>query len=178
MFTRKNRKVCMVEKGKENFDFNVQKEIGIYKYVSGFGMRKKEYSQVCEHLQFNSYRDWENYIETKYSSRKKSELKEFKKYLNQLYRNKKTSHNASIMAATAVFTCALTVAIDKFIDGSWKPEGADYLGLIALIILGALALAGFTIVMKNVIDTFWNSNVESSFYEDYIAVIDKIIKNK
>lgn len=179
-YVRKNRKNCLIEKGEHNFGFKEFHELCVYKYAIGMNMRKKEYREVCEHNQFNTYEEWECYIEKKYEKLDLSTCVEFKKYLVQKSRNKKTSNTATIMVVTSVFSAGLSLFLKEIVDlETGFPEVAmSAVNLVRYFLALGVYLLLVAFLAYKISQPYWKDNGDSSFYADYIEVIDRIIEKK
>lgn len=83
---RKSRKGCLVEAGKERFDFDKEYELIKYKYINYERLTKREWEWCQRGIKSKrlpyKHCDWTWQIREKYSLYNITELEEFQKYLD------------------------------------------------------------------------------------------------
>ena len=173
-YERKDKKACLKEKGEQNFGFYEFHEICVYKYAVGMDMSKKEYKEVGEHNQFNSYEEWENGIRKKYEKLNLATCLEFKKFLMQKFRNMKTSNSTLIMMMNSIFSGVISVLIGFIVGQEIDISTNDnpLMMAIPILVIPFLVSAGLYWLIYRTIQPFWKDNEDSSFYEDFITVYD------
>lgn len=198
-YIRKNRKACLKQKGEYNFGFYEFHEFCIYKYAMGIKMKKKEYNDVCEHNRFNSYKEWKSYILKKYENMDADDCEEFKKFLSQKLKNRKTINSSYKVIATGLFTIILTVIFNIVVSDldfdsqksnvTLKMQPLKFLldmnltthgwpikfGMVLSILIAFAIIIAIACMTYMITKPYWDENKTSSFYEDYISTIDGLI---
>lgn len=130
------------EIGKRWHEFNLKSEKNIYCYVCCKRVKKKALRDLNEELKFETYQQWKQYVCNKYQNYNIDELIEFSRYLNQMIRNLKPSHEYSSIVASAltsvIFTVTFNWVFNTYKDFSnlplWRASGVMMLLVIFLFI--------------------------------------------
>ena len=171
-YTRSIKKV-----GKENYNFDFELEKGIYYYLCCVPIKKKESKKIKEELQFESYREWKNYIWNKYCDYSDEGLFEFSRYLNQCIRNIEPNHEFSNIMISIIPAISFTKLVEVLFTNKNDFIGSSKLVIfvVILIMIGALAVYMFFVVW-NIITPLWKYNREENFLKDYKEIIDDMRK--
>lgn len=176
---------------KNRIGYNYETEIAIYAYVcrSSRGLPKKQ-REVDEKYQFNSYNEWKLHVMSSILN-KQVDIKEFRRYL---INKRRTCYSSLDLLNVLLIPIVVYLLGELLLEGykaltsmSMAPiklEGASTQLSILINFLVALLLImvpciGLCIILwkilKMVIITYSNNNIEKSFYEDYIEIIDSLM---
>lgn len=167
MRKRKKRKT-FEELGKQKYDFDIQKELICYKTLCYYHLKKKKLKVLEDHLKFNSYMEWRDYIIRKYDTYDREKLIEFSRYLNRAIRDDKFDREYWNLITTICTTFALT----KYFEGAFNisPYGILFL-LIGLIIIVIELMYCFFFPS-------FDNNIKKDFFIDYKEIIDEMVEKK
>ena len=160
----------------ESADFNLGKELRIYKFVCGSRMLRKPEAEQC----FIRKRDWGKYVYNKYACKDVVQLENFLDYLEQKKRNVKVGQEININYMLPIFAALITGYLVPSFE-QWL-EGLGNIAFIVKIIAfpigyGLFILTLFWMIYRGLRPIFDNSD-ETYFYHDYMKVISDIIKEK
>lgn len=160
--------------GKKEYDFEFEKEMIIYKGVCGgkLNWRKKRKLEK-DKRDFYTYRQWRKYILEKYGKYDRSKLEEFARYL----KNRKTVCMGDVrfigIGISVMLSFLFTGYVHGIIMAGKLSKKFDQFLFLLIIMLGILA-----IIIEYIRKAFIDYQVSFSFYEDYLEIIDFIIKEK
>ncbi len=160
--------------GKKEYDFEFEKEIIIYRGVCGEKLKWRERRKLEEDKSsFYTYRQWKRYILEKYRRYDRSELEEFERYL----KNRKTICMGDVqfigLGISVLFSFLFTgYAQSIIVAGKLSEEIYQFLSVVIFI------LVLMKISVEYIRKAFVDYQVSFSFYEDYLEIIDFIIKEK
>ncbi len=166
---------------KETFNFEYDKEILIYNYLCKRRLSKKElkkykkYFKTKEQL-IKTYKDWEKSITDKYRCYNSDSLNEFIRFLRYI-----TSSSDVFNKVFYSFMIPLEVAfVSAYLANTMVVFDKSNLliMLIEALLLVLLFIVFFTWVTFKTFNMSNRSKFKEDFYNDYIEVINKIIKDK
>ncbi|MBD5476827.1 MAG: hypothetical protein HDR17_12760 [Lachnospiraceae bacterium] len=112
MIKRKKAEKTIEEIGKRWYDFDYKIERTIYCYLCCYRIRgwrtARNLRQLNEQLKFETYRQWRQYIGSKYKDYSRDKLNEFSRYLNQMIRNKRPFNEVLNILSTVAITLICT----------------------------------------------------------------------
>lgn len=157
---------------KENsFDFKLELEIKIYKYLwykKAKGLEKK--------YRFESYNKWKNYITNKYSGFSIERLQEFDRWLNQKIRLRKPNHEYSKACITALISCFFTILLDTYSSTIEAVEQMSIAVRMGGIVIVLIVIFCAVLFVTDKLYCFWfDDDVTIALYEDYKEIIDEMI---
>lgn len=165
--------------GKMEYDFDLQLELVIYKYVCYMHLTRKEKKKLDKKNQFNFYREWKKYIIDKYKDYKQESLTEFSRYLNQRKRNNQPIREYWYLVIPVVLTLALSAIFDLITQNGhilYNLSIGQIITLCSLIILLMFFLIVF--VIRDTMMPMLDANIENNMLTDYIEIIEGIIIDK
>lgn len=173
MYTRKNRRRCLKEIGKQEYHFDYEYELALYKYCCGEKMSSKEWKKIKGKNMKCSYALWEKHIISEYISDAKNE--EFEAFLRQSCRDSENFFDTSTMISASLLTLLFTVFIDLFL----KSNEGGVIGIIVILIVSTIV---FTFSAIIVIGTVWNliseDKTRKCMYEDILRIVTENSENK
>lgn len=182
MFRKKKNKRTFDNIGKTRYDFDYQLESIIYKNLCCVYVKKKLLQKLDDKLKFYTYKEWKQYIYTKYSDSEEysvEKLNEFSRYLNHRRRTVRPSHEYWNILATIVMTLFVTESLDMISYMRTGFEDISFLGRAILILFfSIIVVAAGLFLTWNTFGTIWDSNTEENMLIDYKEIIDDIIKEK
>lgn len=155
------------KKGKEYktiFLFDLDKEMAIYFNLCNEKINKKQ-KKLIEGYEFDTYAEWEKYITSKYEPFSIKSLNEFSRFLNHQVRRRFSIRSFLAIFITALITIIITSWFDIVFSGKFL-----FNVCVGCIIFGFL--------FNRMLFQDIKDKVESSFFEDYKEIIDKIIEKK
>ena len=176
------KKQSFINKGKEQFDFNIQKELVRYKMVTGEKLLKKDEQFIAQYNKMrietngellnltDEYENWKNQIKQKYSTYSKEELESFLFYLEHGVHVKKRSKEMTIVLATPLIVGVVLNFSEKYFVLNDNP----IVFLVAFICLMVLSAVYF----YQGIDLLVKYNLEQKLYKDYGNIINKILNKE
>lgn len=180
---RNTQKACLKAIGKDNFEFDYEKELEGYKFLCGKKVKKDNYVLLRNDERYSSYSKWKGSIVKQYKNCSNEFLVNFSRYLNQGLRNTKPNQKVNEMIITALvaffFTFLLNIIlkfkVEKFDISSFFV--AKLIIAIVLVIIACVCLVAY--VMNIMITPIWEQDTVRCFWKDYKEIIDQIIqKNK
>ncbi|MBD5513699.1 MAG: hypothetical protein HDR06_03340 [Lachnospiraceae bacterium] len=163
MIKRKKAEKTLEEIGKRWYDFDYKIERTIYCYLCCYHIRERgaarNLRQLDEQLKFETYRQWKQYIGSKYINYSRDKLNEFSRYLNQMIRNKRPFDKALNILSTAVITLICTELFNVFLS-TYEELNEKFVWLILCmllvflqpVILSNLSILYLIIILKEI---FW-----------------------
>lgn len=163
--------------GKRRYGFNFPLERDIYCYLCCVRMKKKYIKKLDTNLKFNSYCEWKQYVNNKYTNFNNEELIEFSRYLNQMSRNIKPGKEYWNLFIPVI----MTIIIAKIFEIIWNRafNSPDISLLIVAINSIILTFVVTSIMYFLVLQTFmplWNESIRENMIKDYKEIIDEMIK--
>ena len=159
------------------FDFEETEEFTIYAYLCGKFVRRNKLNKIKNKSAGTSYRNWSNYIYSKYEKASEESLIEFTKYLNYMLNRvinvKKVSETILYPAIIAAFVSGM-IEIIMNID---KSEGM-IVYVFTVLILSAFIMLPIAGVIAYIDYSFNKNSLKVSMYKDYKKEIKKLIKSK
>lgn len=183
MVRSRKQKRTLIDMGDKNYDFILKRERIIYSYLCCKYINKKEMKKIEENLKFQSYKEWKEYITKKYNKCDVDSLVEFRRLLNQLKRNIAPSSTYLGFCFPAV----LALILSKSADMLWslninEVELTDWrvFAIYAIVYIFAIGLVMIPVmgILLAIIFPIMNNDLEENLYNDYIEVIDELIKDK
>lgn len=174
MKNEKNRSISKI--GKRRYDFDFELELMIYRYLCCHRIKTRVLKKMDNKYKFGSYKQWKQYIHSKYEKYNFDELVEFSRYLNLKIREIKPLQQYWILMIPIVVTLAFLQSIQFFI----KMYVEYSYELFAQIILFLYAiLIGFVILImiKPLLQLIFVEDFEMNFLKDYKEIIDEMITN-
>lgn len=166
MYTRKNRKRCLKEIGKQEYHFDDEYELALYKYCCGEKMSSKEWKKIKRKNMKCSYVLWEKHIISKYSFDTVNE--EFEAFLRQSYRDADSFFDTSMLICASLLSVLFTV----FINISSALNEGEVIGIIAkLSILTIAFILSAIIVIGTVWDLIRRDKTRKCMYEDILKIV-------
>lgn len=161
--------------GKNYFDFNVEYELIIYKYLCNRHLKNKEFKKLHDKHKFITYIQWKDYIASKYKFYKDDMLIEFIHYLNQKIRNEDSGYEYYKI----IIPVLLTILSDKLYKqiiqiSTLKINSIFYIFIEIVFILFVVFFSIFCII--KVIDPMFDKSFEKNFYLDYEKEIERILR--
>lgn len=176
LFKRQKYRRALNEVGKKKYDFDFESEKRIYYYLCCMPMKKKELRKVDEKLQFNSYKEWKQYICNKYGDYKDEELMEFSRYINQRIRNIQPNREYWNLFVPIIMTIVLTEWFEAFIKGEFDFTGASDAVIIgAILMMVGMLVFSMIFLVWNTFTPLWEYSREENFLRDYKEIIDGMI---
>lgn len=183
------------------YDFNSVKEFCIYKDLCTSKEPKKSDMKKMEGIRFKTYDEWNTYVRKKYADAPLKGIREFRRYLNNRKRALRVINNWwYLFLVPFIITVLGTFIMDSLKDISlfqkldfgtaWQAfpqfsglEKILFLLLVLVVILLAASptfviIVGMFVFMWKMLGTSMENEQETSFYEDYMEIIDEIIKEK
>lgn len=158
--------------GREKFDFDFNLQYSIYKYLYCEKLSDKTYYKMEKEYDFRTYKEWKEYVENKYNLLKKDELKEFIRFLKMQSLKSSNIDNGSQIFYSAVVASGVTLLTEYLIkDIGFKNTSLFALGYIIIMPI-------FVYVVYDILSNLFKNKLQIKFYEDYIEIIEKILKHK
>lgn len=129
--------------------------------------------QLDEQLKFETYRQWRQYIGSKYIDYSRDKLNEFSRYLNQIIRNKRPFDKALNILSTALITLICTELFNVFLS-TFEELNEKFVWLILCMLLVFFAAC----YIVKFINPIFDNHFERNFLADYKEIIDDIISEK
>lgn len=181
---RTNRKEKMTERGKTEFQFDIIKELTIYKIMSFEKVSKKNWKKIDETHRFCSHDDWKKYVREKYSSFKENELKEFDFYLSHLIETGKAVYESSNLIVSAIVSALVTMCFN-FLEGTLSnPQsgGLNVGEVVVTIIIMFLGIMGVVYMLIRFFVSIMNNNrdsrCETIMLREYRDIIQDLLSEK
>ena len=177
MYERKCENRTMYSIGREQFNFDLQKEKGIYGYLYGIRRTEKEWRKLRKAEKFYCYSEWKKYIWNKYKDYEIKELQDFSMYLNQRIRNEKPNKeylSLFIPVFLSILIGKMPEMIDDLqkIDFSGVSKGAVLLMIVVIAILVGLIIG----LVWEIFIPIWDNNINENLFVDYKKIIDELIE--
>lgn len=159
--------------GIEQYNFDFAREKNIYCYVCCSRLKKKELRTINSQYKFESYLDWERYVQNKYKNCSDDQLKQFSRYLNQNIRNVKPGKEY----INICFPVIVTLAFSKYLEyvGVFEWNSNILLVFIYVVIMFALLLF-IMILLSYILTPLLDNNIVENMFKDYKEIIDDMIK--
>lgn len=170
MIRNKSRSLDII--GKRRYDFDFQLEKIIYCWVCCLYVKKKKLKKLDNNLKFNSYKQWKEYIQNKYSSCNNETLFEFSKYLNQRIRIVKPSEEYWKLVTPVLMTLVITKWMEAFLSIETGLSEVSFLVVLFAIVL--IMISYFFLIWK-LTTPILESSIEEYMLEDYKEIIDGMI---
>lgn len=174
MKNEKNRSISKI--GKRRYDFDFELELMIYRYLCCHRIKKRVLKKMDNKYKFGSYKQWKQYIHSKYEKYSLDELGEFSRYLNLKIREIKPLQQYWILMIPIVVTLAFSQLIQFFIK-MYVEYSYDFFAQIILflstIFLGFIIL----IMIKPFLQSIFVEDFKINFLKDYKEIIDEMISN-
>ena len=161
--------------GEKYFDFDVEYELIIYKFLCNIHLKNKEIRKLNEEHKFITYVQWKYYITNKYKFYKNDMLIELIHYLNQKIRNEDSGYEYYRI----VIPILLTILSDKLYEQVIQISKLEtnsipsiVIGIVFILVVGFFS--AFCII--KVIDPMFDKSVEKNFYLDYKKEIERILR--
>ncbi len=162
--------------GREKFDFDFNLQYSIYKYLYCEKLSDKTYHKMEKEYDFTKYKEWKEYVQNKYNLLKKDELKEFLRFLKMQSLKSSNIDNGSQIFYSAFVASGVTLLTNFLIDYLFKDF--EFQSTV-LFTLGYIFIMPFLVcVVYNILSHLFMNKLEIKFYEDYIEIIEKILKHK
>lgn len=134
MFKKKEIKRSLVLIGKQKYDFDIELEEMIYRYLCCKHIKKRILKKMDNKYKFESYKQWKKYIHNKYARYSLDELVEFSKYLNLKIRNIKPFHQYWNLILPIVITISFSHLFEFHIK-TYAEFSDNLLAIIAFFFL-------------------------------------------
>lgn len=145
------------------YNFDYEKEFSIYRKACGKKLSRHEIRMIGDKI-FCRYSDWSTYVENKYQDVTIDSLYEFKRFLNhkmRISKNYSGAYGAIISPFMFMFLGALSTMVTS--------------NIIIIIMFYVFVLCS---PVKDMLKEYSKDTLEVVFYEDYIEVIERLIKKK
>lgn len=162
--------------GREKFDFDFNLQYSIYKYLYCEKLSDKTYHKMEKEYDFRTYKEWKEYVENKYNLFKKSELKEFLRFLKMQSLKSSNIDNGSQIFYSAVVASGVTLLTNFLID--YLINDFELKNTILFALGYMFIMPFFVYVVYDILSYLFKNKLEIKFYEDYIEIIEKILKHK
>lgn len=178
-YIRINRKACIRDIGEKKFDFDYNKELIEYKYMSGERMSRKEWRKMNKYEKYNSYTEWETSIVKENKHKTEKQLKEFDYYLRNRMNMVVPQKELNVILCSVIFSVITTVLVDQSnIYDVTLIEGHFFASIIAFLIRYAIIILLMGYIILNVMSPVWSSSTETTFLQEYEHVIKAMVKKK
>ena len=178
MIKKKSNYRALNDIGKVTYNFELDLETSIYRYICYKHVKKREKKRI-EEYKFYLYSEWRDYIHQKYENYDLKKLIEFSRYLNLRTRNIKPWNDywtiITSICLTLFFSEIYKVLIDIFINKS-DTNIVSY--VIMCFVIGIILYAGMIIVIWQTITPILNDSTKENMLIDYKEIIDDMIKEK
>ena len=174
---RKKEKRTLDVVGKKNYEFDYIKEKNAYMYLCCLRMKKKDRKNLSENMKFDTYKEWVEYIKSKCTTYSDDKLKEFSRYLNQRLRNTKPEHEYWSLLGP-IFLTLLFTQLPDIIRGIVDADlsSLPLLGKIIYLLFAGVLISPVIYCMWSMVKPIWDNNTDEHFFEDYKAIIDRMIE--
>lgn len=176
----KKNKITLTERGVQKYSFIIKKEKDIYSCLCLVPRYEKIAKTLENKYKFNSYEDWEKYVQDKYENYDKKYLMEFSRYLNQLLRGYKPIRSAYDVCVPILLTIVFQEFVKYFLLSVEVITSYRYLGLASIIL--DIVLLPFCLVFSifggKVLSPLWTNDLEENLIFDYKEIIDNMIDEK
>lgn len=159
--------------GIEQYNFDFAKEKKIYCYVCCSRLKKKELRTINSQYKFESYLDWESYVQNKYKNCSNDQLKQFSRYLNQNMRNIKPGKEYINICFPVIVTLAFSKYLEYVCGFKWV---SNILLVLIYVVMIFVLLQFLKILLSNIIIPLLNNDIEENMFNDYKEIIDNMIK--
>lgn len=182
---------------KQVLDYDFDKEFNIYKYVCG---NLKKSIKIPINEQFTTYSAWEGYVRKRYEIKDLHTLKEFSHYLKLGKRKENSIHgigNAIVipLLISGIGSVSFAQSTNAKSSDAWEQFSINYqdasfrfgnkLAVVLIILAIAIVIICFILILSlmgvfiyKILQSALSEGLEQDFYEDYMAIIDSIIKEK
>lgn len=171
---RTKRKRCVAKKGKDDFNFDFEKELSIYCFTRGEKISRKKWKKVEKEKSYNTYMEWKDYIQTKYCEFSLNKLVEFRYYLDYVKRRNQAipdftnPYISAFLAAVISYMFSFSTSnVTETVFGVQKFP-SKVIGFILICVV-------FLACVKKTANIFLDNRIEESFCSDYKDVIDEMI---
>ena len=172
--------------GKDNFEFDYEKEKNKYCYLWGIKTYKKGIRKLADNEKFEYYSEWSQYIIGKYNGYSLEMLNEFSRYLGQRVKNLKPYIEAWNIMIPIMITLLITVIFNLLVDiTTTEPEtkialtvSSFFCLVIGFVIIFVIVFVIYFKLLLDVTTPLWDNNTEENLLTDYKEVIDNLIKDK
>lgn len=166
------------EIGKRWYGFDFKTEKVIYCYLCCRRVKRKALRNLDQNLKFETYQQWNDYVCDKYQRYKKAELAEFSRYLNQMIRNLKPSHEYSSIVAGALTSVFFAVAFNVvFNDDDFGNISIWHISL-RMILLQIFLFIPIVFCVNDITTPLFDKHFEKDFLKDYKEIIDNLRDEK
>ena len=174
----KNQKSRLISKiGKRRYDFDLELELMIYRYLCCHRIKKRVLKKMDYNYKFGSYKQWKQYIQSKYEKYSLDELREFSRYLNLKIREIKPLQQYWILMIPIVITLFFSQLI-QFFTKKYVEYAYDYYAQIILFLYAILLGFVILIMLKPLLLSIFAEDFEMNFLKDYKEIIDEMINNQ
>lgn len=174
MLMKKENKRSLVLIGKQQYDFDIELEVMIYRYLCYERIKKIEFKKMESKYKFKSYKQWKQYIHDKYIKYSNEELEEFSRYLNLKIRRL----NPQKQYRNLTFPILCTIAFSKMVDFFVKNHVEFSKNIIAFLIFLLLTLflgVEILIMLAPSVKFIFDDDIEENMLKDYKEIIDGMI---
>lgn len=156
--------------GEKYYNFNIQKELIIYKYLCKTKYYKKKFKKLQSDLKFDTYCEWENYVKEKHKDLSDEKLLEFSKFLNLQKRNERPVFEMMSWLMPAVFSVYINICVDI----AYKDNNSLFSHIFIIII----SYIFFILIAREIIKPLLDECSRDNFFDDYKEIIDNLIKER
>ena len=163
--------------GEKYFDFDVEYELIIYKFLCNIHLENKEIRKINEEHKFITYVQWKDYIVSKYKVYEDDMLIEFIHYLNQKIRNVDSGYKYYGIFIPIL----LTILSDKLYEQLitiCNVEIHSILYVLGEIVFMAVVVIVSVFLIKKITATMYEKSFEKNFYLDYKKEIERILRER
>lgn len=168
------------EAAKHNFDFDYEKEQLIYDYLYLRELKTKEEKRLKKYniikndtkkISYTTYKEWAEYVKSKYSVYSKDSLNEFIRFLKHRKRINNSYYNLIMAYALPILVTICINYFSEFFNESYN----IFTNLLICIIILFYFFKNITLKVKELTD---GADLQKGLYEDYIEIIEEIINEK
>ena len=163
--------------GEKYFDFDVEYELIIYKFLCNIHLENKEIRKINEEHKFITYVQWKDYIVSKYKAYEDDMLIEFIHYLNQKIRNVDSGYEYYGIFIPIL----LTILSDKLYEQLitiCNVEIHSILYVLGEIVFMAVIVIVSVFLIKKITDQMYEKSFEKNFYLNYKKEIERILRER
>lgn len=171
------RKRSFYSIGKEQYNFDYEREKAIYSYL--YGINKRLHKKVKVELQFCFYDDWKQYIQNKYRDYDSKRLMEFRRYLYHDIRSEKPINEYWKICIPIVLSEIIAELLEMLINfQNIETEGNVVIVILAILLSLLIIMLPVICSIYSLITPLWDSNTKENLLTDYKEVIDEMIGEK
>lgn len=126
-------------------------------------------------IKFTTYNQWEKYIQSKYKSLNKSELKEFSHFLNLKIRNIKPGYEYYKIIIPVMITLMVDELFSTLMNISQIKMDTFLSFVIELEFIVITMILSLSVIIK-ITKPIWDVTDKINFYSDYKKIIDDMIE--